>query len=128
VRSFGAFDDGAGLALFAGGKFESAGGIATHSLARWDGSAWSAFGAAANEIEALAVFDEGSGGGPALFAGGYAGGPFEFLHVARRSGAGWAGLGTGRERRGLGAAGIRRRRRQGAVRGRRARARRRDRP
>jgi hypothetical protein len=71
VTALEVFDDqsGAGAALFAG--FNSAGGVAARSIARWDGSSWSALGTGFTaEVSALAVFDDGNGGGPALCAGG----------------------------------------------------------
>lgn len=66
------FDDGNGPALYVGGIFNSAGGIATKNVAKWDGTQWSSLGAGlggTNDIVlALEVFDDGSG--PALYAGG----------------------------------------------------------
>jgi hypothetical protein len=71
VTSLTVFDDGTGPALYAGGIFKSAGGAAVQSLARWDGSNWSAVGTdAITMIRALAVLDLGDGGGPALYASG----------------------------------------------------------
>ena len=74
------FDDGSGPALYAegggpeliaGGKFPTAGGQSISNLARWDGATWSAFSEPPNgRVDALQVFDDGSGAGPALFAGG----------------------------------------------------------
>jgi hypothetical protein len=63
------FDDGSGPALYAGGDFMVAGGVAAHNIAKWDGTQWSALGSGMNNaVHALAVFDDGSG--PALYAGG----------------------------------------------------------
>ena len=47
VWALGAFDDGGGEDLYAGGSFTTAGGISVTKLARWDGSIWSAVGSAA---------------------------------------------------------------------------------
>src|SRR5690606_21286078 len=62
---------GGGPALYAGGDFTIAGGVAANRIAKWDGSVWSPLGAGVNHrVYALTVFDDGSGGGPALYAGG----------------------------------------------------------
>src|SRR5688572_25140968 len=42
VNTLATFDDGSGPALYAGGSFTSAGGVAASNLAKWDGSSWSA--------------------------------------------------------------------------------------
>ena len=69
VRTITTFDDGHGLALFAGGEFLSAGAMAVNRIARWDGSAWSSLGSGTSaEVLASIVFDDGSG--PALFVAG----------------------------------------------------------
>jgi hypothetical protein len=64
------FDDGSGPALFVGGNFTSAGGVAVSNLAKWNGSTWSApvGGGTDLPISRLAVHDDGFG--PALFASG----------------------------------------------------------
>jgi hypothetical protein len=66
-------DDGSGPALFAGGSFGTAGGVAARNIARWNGSSWSPLGSGVggfglDRVEALAAYDDG--GGPALYAGG----------------------------------------------------------
>lgn len=58
VQALASYDDGAGDALYVGGK---------GFLARWTGAAWESF-AVAGEVFALHVHDDGSG--PALFVGG----------------------------------------------------------
>ena len=74
VSAFAVFDDGSGPALYAGGGFETAGGVTVNSVARWDGSAWSDLsgpsgtgvgggGGLYGGVNALAVFDDGSGSG-----------------------------------------------------------------
>jgi hypothetical protein len=69
VTAMAEFDDGHGLALYVGGGFSSAGGVALSSIARWDGTTWSAFGHGFNgDVRATTVFDDGHG--PALFVGG----------------------------------------------------------
>ena len=77
ARSLAVFDDGRGLALYAGGGFNTAGGVVVTGIARWDGTSWSALGSGFSygSADALASFDDGSGS--ALYAGGdlmYAGG------------------------------------------------------
>jgi len=54
--------------LYAGGSFTTAGGHAANSIAKWDGSTWSALGSGMNQdgyVVALAV------SGSDLYAGGY---------------------------------------------------------
>jgi hypothetical protein len=64
------FDDGAGPALFVGGNLLSGGGSPVGDVLRWNGSAWSAWTfSPPMTVLALAVHDDGSGGGPALYAG-----------------------------------------------------------
>jgi trimeric autotransporter adhesin len=66
------YDDGAGPALYVGGDFATAGGISTHGIAKWDGFSWSALGTGFNDVVLdLAVYDDGTGSGPALYAGGF---------------------------------------------------------
>jgi len=99
VRVLAAYDDGTGAALYAGGNFLSAGGVAVNGIARWDGTQWSALVGPSGvgtdgSVNALAVFDDGTG--PALYAGGSfteAGGqPANF--IAKWDGAEWSVLGV----------------------------------
>jgi hypothetical protein len=96
VRAMEIYDDGSGPALYVGGDFNAAGGMGTINLARWDGIVgWSSVGNLTfGAVEAMAVFDDGSG--PALYAGGgfrkAAGVVVE--GVARYDGA-WSALGSG---------------------------------
>jgi len=74
VNALSVFDDGSGGGggLFAGGNLLTAGGMPVLSIAKWDGSAWSAAASPVNfGMSAMRVFDDGTGGGPALYAGGY---------------------------------------------------------
>ena len=92
------FDDGSGTALYVGGDFMSAGGIAARGIAKWDGQNWSALGTGLGDsfsVRALAVFDDGTG--PALFAGGSfsAAGGQPAQNVARWDGTNWTPLGSG---------------------------------
>ena len=42
VATLAVFDDGNGPALYAGGRFSTAGGVSASSMARWNGNQWSA--------------------------------------------------------------------------------------
>jgi len=96
VFSLAAYDDGGGAALYAAGSFTTAGGIAVNSIAKWNGSAWSALaGGMDGPVHALAVFDDGSG--PALYAGGdftTAGGMLASC-IAKWDGSNWSPLAGG---------------------------------
>ncbi len=92
---------GAGPALYAGGNFPTAGGVLVNGIARWNGSTWSALGSGVSGgsavVRALAVYDDGAGGGPALFVGGdfeVAGG-IAAQGLARWDGSAWSPVGTG---------------------------------
>jgi len=98
VKALLVFDDGGGPALYAGGYFKSAGGVAVNYIARWDGSSWTPLGSGLGQsgvVNSLAVFDDG--GGPALYVGGGflspGGGPGN--NIAKWDGSGWSPLGTG---------------------------------
>ena len=99
VRALAGTDGVGGPALYAGGRFSTAGGVAARNVARWDGGAWTELGSgvgdASSEVRALAVFDDGSG--PALYAGGRfatAGGA-PASAIARWDGSGWSQVGSG---------------------------------
>lgn len=98
VRALAVFDDGSGPALFVGGEFRKAGSQHVGHIARWNGVEWSALGSGVSgTINALAVYDDGLGSGPALFAGGsftIAGG-VSASRVARWDGTQWSPLGDG---------------------------------
>src|SRR5258705_34815 len=50
------FDDGGGPALYVGGFFTTAGGVAANYVAKWNGSSWSALGSGMNgSVYALTV-------------------------------------------------------------------------
>ncbi len=65
-------DAGAGSdSLFVGGSFTNAGGSGANYITKWDGATWSPLGIGVNgEVRALAQYDDGQGGGPALYVGG----------------------------------------------------------
>ncbi|MFI4917067.1 MAG: GC-type dockerin domain-anchored protein [Phycisphaerales bacterium JB060] len=93
------FDDGSGLALYAGGVFSSADGQPAGLVARWDGTAWRplpqgftpGFG---HSVRAFTVINDGAG--DALFATGNFGVPATSAQdIARWDGASWLPLGSG---------------------------------
>ncbi len=94
------FDDGTGAALYAGGDFNSAGGVPVNNIARWDGTAWhdvggGVIGGTDTAIRAMAVYDDGSG--PALYVGGRftnAGG-VPVSNIAKWNGTNWSAVGAG---------------------------------
>ena len=97
VGALTVYDDGTGAALYAGGGFSTAGGVAVNHIARWDGGAWSALsGPSATGTDgttyALAVYDDGSG--TALYAGGYfiTAGGVTVNNIARWNGSAWSSL------------------------------------
>ncbi len=98
VESLLVHDDGGGPALYVGGVFTTVAGQAITGLARWDGTSWSAVGGGVGGgVTALAEFDDLTGGGPALYAGGLflrAGGA-PARRLARWDGAAWSPLGEG---------------------------------
>jgi hypothetical protein len=91
------FDDGTGPALYVGGDFLEAGGIAVNRIAKWNGTNWSALGSGMNATVrgAMTVFDDGTG--PALYVGGdfsIAGGR-PISHIAKWDGHQWSSVGGG---------------------------------
>ncbi len=96
VAALAKWDDGSGLALYAGGAFETAGGVDVQHVAKWDGTTWSPLGPGFNDsVQTLVVFDDGSGA--VLYAGGLFShaGELEVSHVARWDGTSWSPLGSG---------------------------------
>ena len=95
------FDDGTGPALYAGGHFTLVGGIQVNSIAKWDGSTWSALGGGVmltaglhGAVTGLSVFDDGTG--PALYAMGgfqFAGG-VPVQGIAKWDGSSWSAAGS----------------------------------
>jgi hypothetical protein len=94
VRTLATFDpDGAGPApprLFAGGTFQTVGGVTARGIAQWNGTSWTSVGSGltptGSYVQRLIVADLGTG--PSLLAGGqfdYAGG------LAAGGVAGWTG-------------------------------------
>lgn len=107
VSAMEVFDDGTGPSLYVGGGFLAAGASAANRIAKWDGVRWSALTGehsvgVSNPVEALVVFDDGSG--PALYVGGYFGnaGGVPVNRIAKWNGAEWSAL-TGPEGMGVNA-------------------------
>lgn len=96
VSALSVYDAGSGPALYAGGLFSSAGGVATDNVAVWNGSSWSAAGAGLQSlVTCMTVFDDGSR--PALYSGGdfFTAGTVETGHIAKWDGSSWSALGDG---------------------------------
>jgi hypothetical protein len=94
VAALSVFDDGSGPALYAGGAFRYAGAFRANGMARWDGTSWSPLGSGTTGVYALAVFDDGQGGGPALYAGGefFSAGGVPAIALAKWDGTSWSAL------------------------------------
>lgn len=75
VQALTVYDDGSGPALYAGGRFNTAGGQSVNYMARWDGAAWSPVtipggtGVYAGSVWSLLVFNNGTS--ESLYAGRY---------------------------------------------------------
>lgn len=103
VYSLAIYDEGhgAGPQLFAGGEFTGSGSPGYARIARWNGTAWSGLsasgGGASSGVYSMGVFDDGTGAGPALYAGGFfttiSGVPASC--IARWDGTAWSALGAG---------------------------------
>ena len=86
----------AGPDLYVGGFFSTAGGQSANSVARWNGSSWSALGDGLNNrVYALEMFDDGSG--EALYAAGLfaSTGGDPVSRIAKWDGQSWLPLGSG---------------------------------
>jgi hypothetical protein len=96
VFALDVFDDGGGLALFAGGGFTSVDGMPAAGVAKRRGGVWEPLGSGVNEVvRDFCAFDDGSG--PKLYIGGLftqAGG-IAASCVASWDGSQWAPAGTG---------------------------------
>jgi hypothetical protein len=82
-----------GTNLYAGGWFQSAGAVGANYIASWNGSAWSALGAAgvvSGPVAALVM------SGTNLYAGGsFTGGGMELGYMVGWNGRAWSSLGSG---------------------------------
>ncbi|MCP4590906.1 MAG: hypothetical protein GY842_09180 [bacterium] len=86
-------DDGSGMALFVGGDFSTAGGVAANKIAKWDGSQWSEVSSGmSSRVQVLTTFDDGSG--VALYAGGAfsTAGGVVVNNIAKWDGSQWSDL------------------------------------
>ena len=92
-----AFDDGSGMALYAGGSFNLINGNEpVNNMAKWDGTTWSPVGDGFNSaVRGLQVFDDGTG--EALYAMGNftSSGATAVSHIAKWSGTEWKAVGAG---------------------------------
>jgi trimeric autotransporter adhesin len=80
INALCVFDDGTGPALYAGGEFTHAGGAPASGVAKYNGWQWSSVGQGlpteygdpfdVRGPRTLAVYDDGLGAGPKLYAGG----------------------------------------------------------
>ena len=99
VRSLTLFDDGTGPELYICGDFTSIEGVAANRIAKRDGASWAALGSGLNaqEVRALAVFQDGSGGARVLAAGGSftAAGGTPASRIALWDGTAWSPLAGG---------------------------------
>lgn len=98
IRTTAVFDEGQGPALFVGGVFQTAGGLPANRVARWKDGQWSDVGGGVNErMVNMRVYDDGSGTGPILYAGGWftVAGGVPVGHMATWNGQKWAALGSG---------------------------------
>ncbi len=103
VNAIAVFDDGSGAALYAGGDIRTNVNAPFNSIARWDGSSWSAVGGEFRRTDgslgrpfAMLVYDDGTG--PALYVGGVfdeAPGGVPAKNIAKWDGTVWSALGPG---------------------------------
>lgn len=101
VSALAAFNDGSGVALYAGGGFVTAGGTPVNYVAKWNGEQWVALDTglsgrfSPSYVSALIVFDDGTG--PALYVGGEFGGPagVSASGFAKWDGSQWSMVGDG---------------------------------
>ena len=104
TSTFEVFDDGSGPALYAGGAFAAAAGDLVNGVAKWSGTAWTGLdgpfatgvgGPGRFWVRDLEVYDDGKGGGTALYAAGAfssAGGVAAY-NIAKWDGSSWSELG-----------------------------------
>jgi hypothetical protein len=85
--------------VYAGGRFNMAGGVQAGRIARWDGSGWSSLGSGIVGSGNISVFGLADAGGN-IYAGGNftnAGG-ITVSRIAKWDGASWSALGSGLSR------------------------------
>ncbi|MBL9147372.1 MAG: hypothetical protein JNM94_01630 [Phycisphaerae bacterium] len=81
------------------GWFLSAGGLPARAIATWNGEVWSSLGQPLVSADTLAYFDDGSGSGPAVYAGGNVDASLTAESIVRGigrwDGSSWGPLGAG---------------------------------
>src|ERR1039458_6127685 len=79
--------------LYAGGLFETAGGVSANNIAKWNGSAWSCLGSGIDGFVYALAFDKNWN----LYAGGYfwTAGGISATNIAKWNGTNWSSLGLG---------------------------------
>ncbi len=95
VWCLAAFNDGAGLKLYAGGTFGLTSDAPGSGIRRWNGTTWESIGGPAGQVNDLLVWNDGTGN--ALYAAG------SFHHadgvvvdgLAKWNGVAWTGVGGG---------------------------------
>ena len=102
VFALQSFNDGTGAALFVGGQFTDASGTMAQRVARWKSGSWLAAGLGltggeGRRVRCFKIHDDGSGTGPALYAGGdfSQSGAANAKCIARWTGSGWVQPGAG---------------------------------
>ena len=85
-----------GTNLYAGGWFDSAGGVSATNIAQWNGSSWSALGSGLNNIVTYGVLALAVSGNT-LYAGGdfATAGGVSVNRIAQWNGSSWSALGSG---------------------------------
>ena len=87
-----------GTDIYAGGQFDTAGGVTVNNIAKWDGSGWSPLGSGMNDAD---VFTSGVFALAVSGTDAYAGGKFttaggvKVNNIAKWNGTNWSALGTG---------------------------------
>ncbi len=90
------WDDGTGAALYAGGRFDTAGDTSAYGIARWDGQSWSDVGGGVNGgVASMKSWDDGTG--VALYCGGVftRAGDQAVSNLAKWDGQSWSDVGGG---------------------------------
>lgn len=100
VLAWAEHDDGTGggSQLFVGGRFDSPSSAFPKRVARWTGTTWGTVGEGFDDqVDDLAVFDDGLGGGPSLYAAGRfaSSGSVPLNRLARWDGVAWSDVAGG---------------------------------
>lgn len=97
VYALTVFDDGSGPTLHVAGNFALAGNLSANSIAKWDGSSWSALGAGlAGNCRDMVVYDDGTGS--ALYVTGDFTDRGSESIIAKWDGSKWARMPGGKAR------------------------------